>query len=94
MDDAGNIVPTLLLQPANYSVLGKIAGLSRAQSYRAINRRGLQSIYNDIDRLEKSEIKLKRRITYRPLFQWPLLAAFGLFALELLLFNTRFRRTP
>ena len=94
LDADGNIIPTLLLQPANYSVLGKIADLSKAQSYRAINRRGLQSIYNDIDRLEKSEIKLKRRTTYQPLFQWPLLAAFGLFALELLLSNTRYRRVP
>ena len=71
-----------------------MASLSKAKFYRATNRRELQSIYNDIDRLEKTEVKLKRFTTYRPLFQWLLLAAFGLLALELTLSNTRFRRAP
>ena len=58
------------------------------------NRRQLRSIYNDIDRLEKTEVKLKRYTTYTPLFQWPLLTAFALLALELVLANTRYRRVP
>jgi Ca-activated chloride channel family protein len=90
----GDIIPGIVLQPANYTVLGKMAALSLAKSYRATNRRELQRIYNEIDRLEKTEIKLRRFTTYRPLFQWPLLAAFGLLALELLLSNTRLRRVP
>lgn len=90
----GDIIPGIVLQPANYTVLGKMSALSRAKSYRATNRRELERIYNDIDRLEKTEIKLRRFTTYRPLFQWPLLAAFGLLALELLLANTRLRRVP
>jgi len=75
-------------------VLGKMAALSNAKFFRATNRRELQNIYNDIDRLEKTEIKLRRFTTYRPLFQWPFLAAFGLLALELILSNTRLRRVP
>jgi Ca-activated chloride channel family protein len=94
LDPNGNVIPALTLQPANYDVLGKMAALSNAKSYRAINRRQLQSIYEDIDRLEKTEVKLRRFTTYRPLFQWPLLAAFGLLTIELLLANTRFRRVP
>jgi Ca-activated chloride channel family protein len=94
LDPGGNIVPTLLLQPANYSVLGKMADLSHGKFYRATNRRELQNIYNQIDQLEKTEVKLKRYATYVPLFQWPLLAALGLLALELILTNTRFRRVP
>ena len=86
--------PTLVLQPANYSVLRKMSNLSGARSYRATNRRELQSIYDDIDRLEKTEVKLRRFTIHTPLFQWPLLTAFGLFALELLLAYTRFRRVP
>jgi Ca-activated chloride channel family protein len=93
-DPAGNIIPTLTLQPANYTVLGQMARLSHGRFYRATNRRELQSIYNEIDRLEKTEIKLRRYITFVPLFQWPLLAAFALLVLELLLANTRFRRVP
>jgi Ca-activated chloride channel family protein len=94
LDSNGNVIPALSLQPANYSVLGKMATLSRARFYRATNRRELQSIYDDIDRLEKTEVKLRRFTIYRPLYQWPLLAAFGLLALELVLSNTRFRRVP
>src|SRR2546426_7490155 len=94
LDANGNVIPALMLQPANYSMLGKMAALSHAKFYRATNRRELQTIYDEIDRLEKTEVKLRRFTTYRPLFQWPLLAAFGLLAIELLLANTRFRRVP
>src|SRR5208282_430172 len=94
LDSSGGLIPALELQPANYTVLGKMAALSNAKFYRATNRRELQSIYKDIDRLEKTQVKLRRFTTYRPLFQWPLLAAFGLLALELLLANTRLRRVP
>ena len=94
LDANGNVIPTLLLQPANYSVLGKMAELSHGKFYRATNRRELLNIYNQIDQLEKTEVKLKRYATYEPLFQWPLLAALGLLALELVLSNTRYRRVP
>jgi Ca-activated chloride channel family protein len=94
LDPAGNVVPTMTIQPANYDVLNKMSALSGARSYRATNLRELQRIYADIDRLEKSEVKLRRYTTYTPLFQWPLLAALGLLALELVLANTRYRRVP
>lgn len=91
---SGEIIPTITLQPANYTVLGEMARLSHGKFYRATNRRELQNIYNEIDRLEKTEVKLRRYVTFTPLFQWPLLAAFALLALELILSNTRYRRVP
>jgi Ca-activated chloride channel family protein len=94
LDANGNVVPTLLLNPANYSVLGKMAALSGGQFYRATNARELQTIYHQIDRLEKSPVKLRRFATYHPLFAWPLLAALALLAIEVILSNTRFRRVP
>ncbi len=94
LDANGNVIPTLLLQPANYSVLGKMADLSHGKFYRATNRRELLNIYNQIDQLEKTEVKIKRYATYEPLFHWPLLAAVSLLALELILANTRYRRVP
>ena len=94
LDENGNVIPTLLLQPANYAVLGKMAALSGGQFYRATNQRELQNIYNQIDRLEKSEVKLRRFATYQPLFQWPLLAALALLAVEVILSSTRYRRIP
>src|SRR5690242_18466165 len=94
LDQNGNVKPGMMLQPANYEVLGRMSALSRGKFYRATNRRELQRIYNEIDQLEKTQIKLRRFTTYRPLFEWPLLAALGLFALEMILANTRLRRVP
>ncbi len=90
----GEIIPTITLQPANYTVLGDMARLSHGKFYRATNRRELQNIYNEIDRLEKTEVKLRRYTTFTPLFQWPLLAAFSLLLIELVFANTRYRRVP
>jgi Ca-activated chloride channel family protein len=94
LDAQGNIMPSILLQPADYTVLGKMAAVSGGQFYRATSQRELQNIYGQIDRLEKSEVKLRRYATYEPLFAWPLLAALGLLAVELILSNTRYRRVP
>lgn len=94
LEPDGSIKWTMTIQPANYDVLAKMSSLSRARSYRATNRRQLQSIYDDIDRLEKTEVKMRRYTTYTPLFQWPLLVGLGLLALELTLANTRYRRVP
>jgi Ca-activated chloride channel family protein len=93
-DANGQIIPTITLQPANYTVLADMAHLGHGRFFRATNLSELQSIYNEIDRLEKTQIKLRQYTTYVPLFQWPLLAAVALFALELLLSNTRYRRLP
>jgi Ca-activated chloride channel family protein len=90
----GEIIPTLTLQPANYTVLGQMARLAHGKFYRATNRAELQNIYDEINRQEKTEVKMRRYTTFTPLFQWPLLAAFALLALELILGNTRYRRVP
>ena len=94
LDANGNVIPTLLLNPANYTVLGKMAALSGGQFYRATNQRDLQNIYNLIDHLEKSEVKMRRFATNQQLFEWPLLAALVLLAVEVISANTRFRRVP
>lgn len=90
----GSLIPTIALQPANYKVLGDMARITRGKFYRATNRRELADIYDEIDRQEKTEVHLRRFTNYTPLFQWPLLGAFALLALELILANTRYRRVP
>ncbi|MGH8023191.1 MAG: VWA domain-containing protein [Limisphaerales bacterium] len=94
LDANGNLIPSLLLQPANFSVLGKMASLSRGEFYRATSQGQLQNIYDRIDTLEKSRITRRRFAQYHPLFQWPLLAALAVLALEVILANTRYRRLP
>ncbi|HEX3625831.1 MAG TPA: VWA domain-containing protein [Verrucomicrobiae bacterium] len=94
LDANGNLIPSYLLQPANYSVLDTMANLSGGQFYRATNQRQLQNIYDQINRLEKSRVTRRRFAEYHPLFEWPLLACLGVLALELILANTRLRRVP
>ena len=94
LDPLGQIIPTTVLQPANYTVLGSMARLARGKAYVAQNRSELAGIYEQIDRLEKTEVKLRRYTTFTPLFQWPLLTAFALLAIELIFSNTRYRRAP
>jgi Ca-activated chloride channel family protein len=93
-DPAGQIIPTTVLQPANYAVLGKMSEISRGKAYVAVNRRQLAGIYDEIDQFEKTEVRLRRFTTFTPLFQWPLLTAFALLGIEVFLSNTRFRRVP
>lgn len=83
-----------MLQPANYVVLEKMSRMTGGKSYTATNRQELDTVYSDIDRLEKTDIKLKRHRTYTPLFYVPLFAALALLLLELALANTRYRRVP
>jgi Ca-activated chloride channel family protein len=94
LNEAGQITPTITIQPANYQMLSRMAQLTRGKFYRATSGRELAGIYREIDRLEKTEVKLRRYTIHTPLFQWPLLAAFILLAVELLLANTRSRRIP
>jgi Ca-activated chloride channel family protein len=93
-DPFGQLIPTMILQPANYTVLGEMAKISRGRFFRATNLSELKKIYDEIDRLEKTEVKMRRCTTFVPLLQWPLLAGIALFILELILASTRFRRVP
>jgi Ca-activated chloride channel family protein len=88
------MMTSTILQPANYTVLGKMADIGNGRFYRATNRQELESIYDDINRLERTDVKLRHHRTYTPLFQWPLLAALGLLLLEQVLAYTRYRRIP
>jgi len=94
LDAQGNVVPTITLQPADYSVLADMARLTHGKNYRATNRAQLAGIYDDINRLEKTDVKLRRFTEHTPLFQWPLLAALGMLAAELVLAATVWRRIP
>jgi Ca-activated chloride channel homolog len=83
-----------MLSPANYVVLEKMAKHTGGKAYTATNQQQLETVYADIDRLERTERKLKHHRTYTPLYQIPLLAACALLLLEMILANTRFRRLP
>jgi Ca-activated chloride channel family protein len=74
--------------------LTKIAELTGGTYYRADNARKFADIYDEIDKLEKSEAEIKKFAQYRELFAWFVVPGFGLLMLEVLLANTIFRRLP
>ncbi|MCU0771735.1 MAG: VWA domain-containing protein [Verrucomicrobia bacterium] len=74
--------------------LKAIADKTGGRYYRADNAERFQSIYEEIDRLEKTEAEVKKYTQYQELFGGFLGAGFGLLLLELLLQQTVWRRLP
>lgn len=75
-------------------MLSSVAAKTGGRYFRATNRQTLQSIYEEIGELEKTEIEERFYTDYTEryaLFLWP---ALGLLLLELLLSATRLRRAP
>jgi Ca-activated chloride channel homolog len=62
--------------------------------FRAGDTEKLREIYHSIDKLEKSEVKVKTYAEYRDLYPYPLLAGFLLLSLWAVLTHTRFLRIP
>lgn len=102
-DENGRIVRDILGQPRqllgavdpmNAETLREIARITRGQFYRATDTDELAAIYDEIDRLEKTEVKLRKHQEYEELFYVPALIALALLSLEILLANTRLRRLP
>jgi len=95
-DNDGNIIPSMR-QERSYvdeETLQKIAEITNGKFYRATNTDELGAIYEDIDELEKTEVKLRHYAEYDELFFWPALLGLTLISLEQLLGNTRFKRLP
>lgn len=74
--------------------LRKIAEITGGKFYRARTLKQLDAVYREIDRLEKTPVKIRNFTTYVELFQY--FAAAGLFfaLLKLILANTRYRTLP
>ena len=50
--------------------LNRVARLTGGQFFQAVDTRGLESIYNVIDQLEKKELVQKRYVVWQELFPW------------------------
>lgn len=74
--------------------LESIAKLTAAKYYRATDSEELQKIYDEIDQLEKTEVKLKEYSEYYERFSIFLMIGLGLLGLELILSQTRLRILP
>lgn len=74
--------------------LREIAEITDGRFYQATNPDELRQIYDEIDALEKTEVKLRHFSEYDELYHWPLLLGLLLFALELFLSHTVYRKLP
>lgn len=74
--------------------LKMIAEKTGGQYFRAENLKGLEEIYSTIDKLEKTEVKVKEFTDYNEYYLPLLVSAFLLLVLGITLENTRFLRIP
>ena len=75
-------------------LLTEIAAMSGGRYFRATNEAALDSIYHEIDRLEKSTVQVRRYINYTPHHLPFLLLALTMLAAEWLLRGSRWGRVP
>ena len=75
-------------------VLKQIAQMTGGQFYRGDNSEKLRQIYDEIDKMEKTEAVVNKYTQYRELFPWFLWSGAGLLLLEIALSQTVFRRLP
>jgi Ca-activated chloride channel homolog len=74
--------------------LQKIAQMTGGVFYRADSSEKLNSIYDQIDKLEKTEAVVSKYTQYKELFPWFILSGLVLLLVEILLGQTVFRRLP
>lgn len=74
--------------------LQKIAERTGGKYFRADNSNALRAIYNEIDRLEKTEVSMKKFVRYEEMFEWFAVPGLFLVLLEIILSNTVWRRLP
>ena len=76
------------------TTLQKIADKTGGKYYRADNAEKFRQIYNEIDKLEKTEATVKKYTDFKELFPWFVIAGLALLLIELVLAQTVFRRLP
>jgi Ca-activated chloride channel homolog len=74
--------------------LRKIAEITHARYFRAKDTGSLSQIYGEIDRLEKSEAKVKEYMEYEERFHWFLIPGLLLLLAEIVLTRTWLRKIP
>ena len=94
LDRNGRLLLKNIPSDINLDSLKEIAQLTRARFFHATDTKTLEEIYDEIDRLEKSEIKLRYRASFTDIFMWPAIAGLCLLGFEQLMSNTLYRRLP
>lgn len=78
----------------NVPLLTRMAEETGGKFYRALETNGLESVFNDINKLEKTKIDVSQYTKYEELFMFWLKAAMVLLSLSFLLSESLLRRGP
>ena len=75
-------------------MLKKVASMTGGRYFRATDEKKLRNIYQEIDRLEKTRVKVTEHSTHTEEYRTPLIAGCSLLFLGMLLGTTILRTTP
>ena len=90
----GRTVYRNVLVKFDEKTLQDIAAMTNGQYFRATDTNSLRTIFNEIDKLEKSKVEVEKTAQYRDIFSWFLIPGIACLALEILLSQTLWRRLP
>ena len=93
-DALGNLLYQNQRVEFNETGLKEVARIADGRFFRATDTKSLEQIYNDIDKLEKSTIAVKKYQEYRDLFPLCLMSGCGLLVAQLLLSQTIWKKLP
>jgi Ca-activated chloride channel family protein len=93
-DAAGNVIYERGQVHFNEVGLREVARIADGKVYRATDTHSLESIYADIDKLEKTTVSTKKYQQYRDLFPQCIAAGCGLLIAQIVLGQTTWRRLP
>ncbi len=93
-DMFGNIV--YQNQPVHFNEAGlkEVAKIADGKFFRAANMKSLEQIFQDIDKMEKTTVMVKKYQEYRDLFPACIMAGCGLLLAQLLLSQTIWKKLP
>jgi len=93
-DLAGNLM--YQNQPVHFNEAGlkEVARIADGKFYRATDTKSLEQIYEEIDKLEKSTVSVKKYQEYRDLFPACIMAGCGLLLAQILLSQTLWKKLP
>jgi Ca-activated chloride channel family protein len=93
-DESGNTQLVMAKVDVDEKTLQAVSALTGGSFYRATDTDSLNSIYDQINRLEKTTEVTQHFEHYQELYSWALFPAIALLGLGFGLENTRFRRLP
>ena len=76
------------------AILIKVAKATGGKYFRATNKERLLSVYNEISKMEKTEIKVTDYYNYLELYAWFILPGFFLTIVAIILEKSIWRKTP